>query len=293
MPRSRLCRACKDFHDVEAAWPAECVSHFGVQAGQTGPSIISDNIVDGSDDDCIALGYNGTGEASKILVSGNYCRARNDLGTSWGRGILVERASDVLIVGNVVDSVKQTGILINNASGTRPTRISVKSNQVRNTCISSGHAIAVYGSDYVTLEDNDVSDPIQGSCIEIADWTRLSIKGGTLSQGRNVFGRGIHADESAGWGGTWVDLQISNVDIRMLGAATDVCIYLNPHSSVQMYYGAITGVSGIQVPVGDYISVATARMSSLWKIGNNVAMLPGLTVSPAASAGVYTIFNNN
>jgi hypothetical protein len=44
MPRSRLCRACKNFHDVEAPWPVECVSHFGVRADQTGPSIISDNI---------------------------------------------------------------------------------------------------------------------------------------------------------------------------------------------------------------------------------------------------------
>ena len=44
MPRSRLCRVCKDFHDVEAAWPEECVAHFGVQAGPSGPSIISDNI---------------------------------------------------------------------------------------------------------------------------------------------------------------------------------------------------------------------------------------------------------
>jgi hypothetical protein len=32
MARSRLCRVCKDFHSFEAAWPAECLSHFGVPA---------------------------------------------------------------------------------------------------------------------------------------------------------------------------------------------------------------------------------------------------------------------
>jgi hypothetical protein len=44
MARSRLCRCCKDFHDLDAAWPVECYGHFGVVAGQSGPAIISDNI---------------------------------------------------------------------------------------------------------------------------------------------------------------------------------------------------------------------------------------------------------
>lgn len=34
MARSRFCRVCKDFHDLEAAWPEACVSHFGVQASE-------------------------------------------------------------------------------------------------------------------------------------------------------------------------------------------------------------------------------------------------------------------
>ena len=32
MARSRLCRACGDFHDIEAAWPDACSAHFGVPA---------------------------------------------------------------------------------------------------------------------------------------------------------------------------------------------------------------------------------------------------------------------
>lgn len=43
MARSRLCRCCKDFHDLDQPWPADCAEHFG-QVGGNGPQIISDNI---------------------------------------------------------------------------------------------------------------------------------------------------------------------------------------------------------------------------------------------------------
>lgn len=43
MPRSRFCRVCKDFHDLDGAWPVECYGHFGVSA-EKGPQIISDSI---------------------------------------------------------------------------------------------------------------------------------------------------------------------------------------------------------------------------------------------------------
>lgn len=32
MARSRLCRCCKDFHDLDKPWPHNCLSHFGVVA---------------------------------------------------------------------------------------------------------------------------------------------------------------------------------------------------------------------------------------------------------------------
>lgn len=43
MPRLRLCRSCKDFHDTEAAWPDACVSHFGVRASAA-PNIRPDGM---------------------------------------------------------------------------------------------------------------------------------------------------------------------------------------------------------------------------------------------------------
>lgn len=32
MARSRFCRVCKDFHELDAAWPSACYGHFGVVA---------------------------------------------------------------------------------------------------------------------------------------------------------------------------------------------------------------------------------------------------------------------
>lgn len=44
MPRSRFCRCCKDFHDLDQAWPAACAGHFGTQSQGAAPFVISDTI---------------------------------------------------------------------------------------------------------------------------------------------------------------------------------------------------------------------------------------------------------
>lgn len=43
MARSRYCRVCRDWHDLNEAWPADCYGHFGVVAA-SGPQIITDTI---------------------------------------------------------------------------------------------------------------------------------------------------------------------------------------------------------------------------------------------------------
>lgn len=266
----------------------------GINLQYVSKFVVANNTIDGVDDDCIAIGYNASGFATQGVVSGNFCRARNDLGTNTGRGIWVGKATDILIVGNNIDTIKQSGIWISDdGTGTRPARISVKNNKVRNTCLSSGHGIVVYKSEYITLEGNTVENPAQGNCIEIADWSVMTIKGGVLTQSINgVFCRGIHADESAGWSANWYNLSISDVDINMIGTATDACIYIAPDASVTMQTGLICAVNGYQKAAGNYIAISTARMGTLWKIGNNVSD-SGQTVSPATSAGVYAVFNNN
>lgn len=43
MARSRLCRTCGEFHDLEQAWPPECYAHFGVLANEA-PMIRTDGM---------------------------------------------------------------------------------------------------------------------------------------------------------------------------------------------------------------------------------------------------------
>jgi hypothetical protein len=46
MPRSRYCRCCKDFHDLDQAWPQACAGHFG-QRGEDAGFYIQSDTVDG------------------------------------------------------------------------------------------------------------------------------------------------------------------------------------------------------------------------------------------------------
>lgn len=43
MARTRLCRACKDFHDLDALWPSACAAHFGERASDA-PYVRSDGM---------------------------------------------------------------------------------------------------------------------------------------------------------------------------------------------------------------------------------------------------------
>lgn len=44
MARSRLCRCCKEFHDLEQAWPSACMGHFGARSHGEAAYIISDTM---------------------------------------------------------------------------------------------------------------------------------------------------------------------------------------------------------------------------------------------------------
>jgi hypothetical protein len=44
MARSRFCRVCKDFHDLDEAWPSACYGHFGHRGEDAGFYVQSDTI---------------------------------------------------------------------------------------------------------------------------------------------------------------------------------------------------------------------------------------------------------
>jgi hypothetical protein len=69
MARSRLCRVCREFHDLEHPWPRACYAHFGVQANAA-PNIRPDGM------DAIENPVNGLPYDSKSA----YYRAVRDAG---------------------------------------------------------------------------------------------------------------------------------------------------------------------------------------------------------------------
>lgn len=251
--------------------------------------VIADPIIDGADDDLVALGYNGSGVCAYGSVIGGTLKARTGLGTSWGRGIWVgQGAHDITVTGTNIIGAKQTGVYLNGSAASPCVRISVKDVKVSGCATSSGHGVAAYSTQYCTLEGLTVENNSSGNCIDIADWNYLVIKGGVLRQENNVFARGIHADEGAWTNTTWTGLSISNVTIDMIGgASTNSCVYLVPHSSITMSRGSVVAVTGTMVNAGDYITISAARQAGTWKVGNNVT----LTGNSVTSGG--TLFNNN
>lgn len=265
----------------------------GINLANVTRAIVSNNMIVGVDDDCIAAGYHGV--SSFITIMGNYCKSRNDLGTTWGRGIAILGASDVLVYGNYIESIKQYGILLDwNSTNVRPTRVQLTGNTVKNSPLISGNAVTLQRTTDCIFSDNVILDPATGnSCLEVTDWQNLTIQGGYYAQTQNAFCRGITCSEQLGWAASWDTIKISRVSINMAGASTNSCVYLNPLSAFTMNTGIIDGVVGQQVVAGDYILVGTDRGGTLWKIVNNTTATAGRTIYPATSTGVFTVVNNN
>lgn len=44
MARSRYCRVCSEFHDLEESWPEACIGHFGTVSKGAAPYIRPDGM---------------------------------------------------------------------------------------------------------------------------------------------------------------------------------------------------------------------------------------------------------
>ena len=261
----------------------------GINLYNVDNALIANNIVDGANDDLIAVG-----ESSNVVINGNVLRSRTDLPSKVGRGIaILWGANNVHGTGNLIELVKQYGLYIaSEQSGARPNNITFGDTTVRNAAINSGSAVFVERADNVTLLNTRVYNPGNGSCIYIADWTNLTIAGGELTQTLNQYCRGVHVAEGSGYSPVWSGLVIKDLQINLLGASTYEAIYLRPHSSVTMNTVLVSGVSARSARPGNYISVDAARCGEVLKIVNNTSM-DGCTLTPSVSGGIVTVANNN
>ncbi len=280
----------------------------GINLGYVNQGIISGNLIDGADDDCIAVGCNYLGYnyfSTNIVVTGNVCHARNDLGTSWGRGILVLGAQNVSITNNIIENIKQDGIkIISGDAQYRSQNIIVSGNTLHNTALYSGNAIGVYLVNNVEIINNTIKDPQNGSPISIGDWQSLNIAGNNIISTQNTFCRGIWAIEDNSIEGLlftspFNDLKIINNNFSQTNNGSNTqyneCIRINPNAANRWMQNNtfITGNTAYMASgSGGSTYIDIDYCTSLSKIVNNTC-LPSCTVSTGGNNLVTPFTANN
>lgn len=258
----------------------------GINLYQVTNGTVMGNVVDGVDDDLLMIG-----KCSNVVAVGNYFNARTDLGTTVGRGIaLLGESTNILVAHNIVNTVKQYGIYVSAEGSTRSQYVRIIGNTVKNACVNSGSSVYINTTNDVEFIDNVVHTVRSGAIVTIADWTNLTIMGGSLTSSYAGYSRGIFAEQSSGWSATWTGLVIKDVHINILNSSSNESIYLDPHSSVSMSTVLIDGVSSRQAVTGNYI--VTNRLSTYAKIVNCTS-LEGRSITNGGSGLAPTTANNN
>lgn len=272
---------------------ADGINFHGVAGG-----VIANNVVDGVDDDCVAVATGST----KINVVGNVLRSRTDTGYTWGRGIAVlGPVSDILVTGNIVENVKQTGILVTqDGEAGPPTFITISNNHVRNCSINSGSYVLLSQVEDVVMENNVVIGNAGRSLVELRQFDRVTISGGELiDTGTAGYARGINTPDVSGLGTVdWSYLTIKNVSIKMIGTYSNAFvgqpIYLDAGgagSTITFSGLIISGVLSQQTRTAE-ASIFVNKLNGASKIGNNVSVT-GSAVTFGGTGTAPTLFNNN
>ena len=136
--------------------------------------------------------------------------------TDWGRGIAILNDNHrILVEGNSVTRVKQSGILVSAEGGTRPSQIQISNNLVADQiAINSGYGVRITEASSVTCNENIIDDIQGGYGYFLGLFDNVSVKGGSIRYTRTGFFRAIGIDEGAG-GTLWDGLTLENITIDM------------------------------------------------------------------------------
>lgn len=241
----------------------------GIHTAAVDRGIISNCIVDETDDDCIAIYYDdvsGNGYSTNIVVSNCVCRSRTDLGTTWGRGIFVgQGATDIMVDGCSVENVKQYGIFVcprwdSGVTPVAPVRVRISNCDVRNCAINSGAQVAFIRTTDCQLTDSTIVGGNAYDMLNIADWTRLSVLGNNFINTGSAARRAIKGNDSAlsglTYNSTWSGLAIKNNVFEMLQT------HNTAGSNQTIYLCAPSGISQDYVTVADNVVDQVADAST-------------------------------
>jgi hypothetical protein len=275
----------------------------GINVHRTRNGIVSDNVITGADDDIIAIS-----ECEDVLVANNVCRCRTDVEyvgsgfTNWGRGIaLLAGCNRVMVEGNLITKVKQTGLLVAAEGGVRPRQIQLANNLVANeVAINSGYGIRITDAENVTCNENSIDDIEANVAMLLGAFDKVAIKGGSIRNNGTGFLRAIAIDQSIATPSAtvWDGLTIENVTIEMPNGGNEA-MYLQPdngsQAALRLKNLMIIG-NTCNVDESNYIVYNQTETGSTNKIGNNTRLLPGGSIvhgfTPAVGPTAIT-FNNN
>ena len=136
--------------------------------------------------------------------------------TDWGRGIgILNDNHRILVEGNSVTRVKQSGILVSAEGGTRPSQIQICNNLVADQiAINSGYGVRITEASNVTCNENMIDDIQGGYGYFLGLFDNVSVRGGSIRYTQTGFFRAIGIDETAG-GTLWDGLTLENITIDM------------------------------------------------------------------------------
>ena len=277
-----------------------CYSH-----DNKGDSFHADNVdgvyfigcqaVNSGDDSFGFVGYEASADVARNIFVYD-CSVKN----SAFRGIAAIYVDGLTVNNFKVNGSVGAGIEIsadNNHTSVFNDHIVLRNCDMANCVSSSGPfgAFNIYFTNNVQLQNCTVINPINAQCIAIFDWLNIQMSNVSVVAGRTGFCRGLFCVDVAqvrfrSGRAHWGILSLSNFLFDMADATNANAVWLKPDASYDFGPLVITGASGRQIPVGDYISYD--RIAVGGKVGNNTCT-PNQTVSFGGTGVAPTTFNNN
>ncbi len=271
----------------------------GVHLGNVNGFVVADCIFYKTGDDSIAPLAGPFAGAGGAFLCQNGVISNNVIIGAGSRGIAVQYARNIKIVGNKIYGSIASGIEVcdDGNSSVYNDYITVENNHLYGCTTSAGPLgnINIFFTKHGVIRGNEVYNPANGVCLAFADVQNTEISGNTFMQVTAQFCRGIMADGAKSHGSRkyepiWDGVTIVNNVISMLSGSNNECIYLAPANSVIISNIIIAGNNCRNVPNGKYIY--TDNLGTAAKIVNNTC-LETRTIDNGGHGLSPTMANNN
>lgn len=219
-----------------------------------------------TDDDCIAVDG-----SFHVTVSNCVGTARNDLGTTWGRGIAVFNGStDVIVSGCEMSNIKQAGIRVELAGGSAPARVTFADCLVYNCGLSSDGNIDVESGTDVSFIGGASRNAFNGNHMILQSGTRLTVNGMEFGSTTNAYARGITTGDTTSTEAIAGLFLVNNTFSFPLASQNEGIRIAKGISGAYYSNVAVTGNTGTDN--SSVYMISTRNMASTSKVYNNTSI---------------------